>query len=190
MHLKAHMNLHDNGSRSPATRSGLGSNRPQNSNFAFRRNVTQIIKKETHSGLGNRMMEADHESLPSTVMLGTTLHKQPSSSSGRLTFNDESNGTKREQNRLITQGSVQKKRFASEYLLKSNGPGNPQDELSNQFESSESKNDSKNSNQVGDGLLRGKKAPFRVTKKKTTNPLPHSEQTDSAERSELINNTK
>ena len=148
------------------------------------------MNKETNSGLGNRMMEADHESLPSTVMLGTTLHKQPSSSSGRLTFNDDSNATKRDQSKLITQGSVQKKRFASEYLLKSNGPGNPQDELSNQFESSESKNDSKNSNQVGDGLMRGKKAPFKVTSKKATNVIPHSEHTDSADRSELVYNAK
>ena len=59
-------------------RSGLGSNKPQNSNFAFRRNVTQVMNKENHGGfgpMGNRMIEADHESLPSTVMLGTTLHK-------------------------------------------------------------------------------------------------------------------
>ena len=63
--------------------------------------------------------------------------------------------------------SVQKKRFASEYIVKSNGPGNPQDELSNQFESSESKNDSKNSNPMGDGLVsRGKTLPFRVNRKK------------------------
>ena len=125
------------------------------------------MNKDTHGGLGNRMIEADHESLPSTVMLGTTLHKQPSSSSGRLTFNDESNTTKRESNKLMPNGSKQKKRFASEYILKSNGPGNPQDELSNQFESSESKNDSKNNNQVGEGLVsRGKSVPFRKTNKR------------------------
>ena len=89
-------------------------------------------------------------------------------------------------------GSKQKKRFASEYILKSNGPGNPQDELSNQFESSESKNDSKNNNQVGEGLVsRGKSVPFRKTnKRQSINQIHHSEQEDSADRSLPANNSR
>ena len=148
---------------------------------------------DNHSNLGNRMIEADQESLPSTVVLGT-LQKQPTSSSGQLGFLDnELHISKAEQRKRQMGISDEAQRFASEYKLKLAGPGNPQDELSNQFESEESKNDqlnkSKNSSHIGEGLVPQGKAslPNSVTNKKPPQRIHLNQRTASNEAFESIN---
>ena len=117
-------------------------------------------------------MEAfDKDSLPSTVALGT-YQKQPTSSSGQLNILDNELYAKTDKKRR-NNSKLEAQKYASEYKIRSHRKGNPQDELSNQFESSDSKdkrkNRSKENSQIGEGLA---PSGLAIVPKSTTNKNP------------------